>query len=51
MSDPEERYVRATEDEVAYVSEDPLAMGLHCSWGAEEEDFEQSNEGLRPLKE
>ncbi|KAI0726520.1 hypothetical protein C8Q72DRAFT_796584 [Fomitopsis betulina] len=50
MSDPEERYVRVTEDEVAYVSEDPLAMGLHSSQGSQEE-LGQSNEGSRSLKE
>ena len=53
MSDPEGRYVRVTADEVAYVSEDPLAVGLHSSHGEEEEEEEvdERGRGLRPLKE
>lgn len=54
MSESEQRYVRVTTDEVAYISEDPLVMGLHASRReeeGEEEDVEERIKGLQPLKE
>ena len=52
MSDAEDRYMRVATDEIAYVSEDPLAVGLHTS--REDEDVEallDCGRGLRSLKE